>query len=322
MNWFVRKWYIVSGVWSAVIFIGYRFRPRKVALFSLLSSLPVKSSLQEMISARVKQYIPPFLLIEYYYSRVSDQLMSSAMRHKSMVMNGLTPLFDDLVDEQSWETEALKQVFIAPGHQHLNGKALVCRYLFQQGGFVWNAYWEDVFQAQIESKKQLGISSISIKELTDITFQKGAASVILGWHIIGEEWGGEAMKNLAGRFGAYAQLVNDIFDVWKDREAGVQTLATTLNNMNVLAKLHQEWQHEVVAAISHLNISSTRKQRLSGSLVPLFCLADLAIERLLKLQIKTGEGFQINNCTRKELVCDMAEWSNRLRWGWLMLSKK
>lgn len=322
MNWVVRKWYIFSGIFGALVFIFFSYRRRIKALHHLLSSLTADPALLKKVSSRVKQYIPPFLLIEFYYSRVSGLPLSNTQLHKSVVLNGLTPLFDDLVDEQSWDTDALKKVFTSPDQQHLTGKALTCGHLFQQGGFVWNDYWEAVFQAQIDSKKQLGKVRLSENELSAITFQKGAASVVLGWHIIGEESGGAAMKNLADRFGAYAQLVNDIFDIWKDREAEVQTLATTMKNIHELAELHRGIQLEVTLAIGDLPVSTSRKRRLVGSLAPLFCLADLAVERLEQLQMQYGGNFRIEKYSRKELVCDMAKWSNRFRWVWLMLAQK
>lgn len=322
MNWVIRTAYIFSELLNALIFIVFHYPRRKNSLKNLLLSLPADPLLMKKMAARVKQYIPPFLLIEFYYSRASLHPMQGTQRFKSLIMNGLTPLFDDLVDEQSWENNVLKQIFISPEQLQLTGNPLVCAHLFKLGGFEWNEYWEAIFLAQIESKKQLEKSPLSKNELYAITAQKGGASVVLGWHVIGEESGGESMKNLAWCFGAYAQLVNDIFDVWKDREAGVQTLVTCTKNIHELAELHRGLQQEVGIAISGLSISLSRKHRLAASLVPLFCLADLAVERLLKLQAKSSGDFQIENYTRKELVCDMADWSNRLRYGWLIFGRK
>jgi hypothetical protein len=313
----IRYWHTVIGLANASFYIAWRYRKRKKQLMEEVSRAFPDRIVPVSIAGRLMQYIPPFLLMESLFVQLSGRVFTDEQSARSLYLNGLTPLFDDLIDEQQLDREDI-QALVSGHSKPEHPKAIICRALFEQGGFVWDEYWEAIVLAQMDSKRQVN-GRLSQQELFQMTVQKGAASVELGWQVITEGQEGLGGRNLAAHFGAFAQLLNDIFDVWKDREAGIQTLPTSSSDMQELRQIYRQSSQRVIATIQISNTSACRKARMRALLVPIFCLGELALENLYLLQQRNGGKFNVSAFTRRALICDMAKWQNRWRWMVLVL---
>ncbi len=313
-----RYWWLVTGTAGAGWYVFSRYRQRLQSLHAVI--LPANNGMEipEAINRRLKQYIPPFLLIEYLYVQLWQQPMPSLMLRQAILLNGLTPVFDDLIDDSGMTVAEIRHAIIGPD-EPTDFTARICRSLFVQTGSVWDASWDAIFWAQSESRQQKE-GTLSRSALRDITTQKGAASVLLGWKVITAEKGGAAMQQLSHDFGAFSQILNDIFDICKDHVAGIQMLATSCTDIRQLQAEYREYVAALGAALEQLEAPAGAKGKVAALLTLLIGLGELALERLLKLQVDHGGVFETAQFSRKELVCDMALWENRFRWGYYCLT--
>ena len=254
---------LYSGI-GAGVYILWHYRSRKRLIKNWMQGYsPVEKSSIPRIYKRISQYLPVFLLIEYLFSKLSGQRPSSGFRQKSTALAALTPLLDDLNDEYNYDAATIKKILL-PGFIAQHDEAALCRLFFGKGGFEWDAYWDKVLEIQDKSRLQSGTESI---DLNQITREKGGASVVLGWSAITNQYGGEKMAELSLHFGAFAQLLNDIFDIWKDREAGVRTPATSALDIAVLKTTCNDWATALLLPLENVEAQSFAKKALIFSSV-------------------------------------------------------
>ena len=316
MNCISRNWLIITGLAGAAWYVATNYRAR----ISRLEKV-VMGALGEELSAaarkRLKQYVPAFLVIEYLFSLLQQAPLTEVQRQKSMFLSGLTPFFDELTDDSNYSPEQIQQLLTGWSAIDLPA-AKYCAVLFQAGGFEWNTHWQRVVDAQLASRRQLE-NTITEAEIHHLTIEKGGASVLLGWQVIADGSGGAGVEKLSLAFGGYAQLLNDIFDIWKDREAGVRTLATTTMDFVQLTTQYQAFFKNVETALQQTPYSEKGKLRVLAVLMPLYALGLVALDQLRGLELPSSGTFDLNYWSRKQLVCDMARWVNRVRWVWYMI---
>lgn len=290
---------------GAGLYLGRHFGPR---WRFLRREFPFLSEQNDDALRRLRAYLRIFLLIEYWYGALTGHPLTKAQQRRSACLALLTPLYDDFIDESgavgAWDDVP---------EQH------PCSAIFRAAGFVRDAHWRRVEEAQRESRLQRQ-PGCSPETLLRLCAEKGAASVLLGWRVIGEGAGGAAMEQAAARLGFFAQLFNDAFDVWKDREAGIHTLFTDSGDLNVPYRLYQDVLASLLQDIDQLKCGAWSKEKVKALLVLLYGLGQVAIEQLLALQMAQGGVFRVEQHGRKALVCDMQRWRNRLRWGFFVLA--
>ena len=298
-------WYVATNYWSRIS------RLEKVVMGALGEELDVAAR------KRLKQYVPAFLVIEYLFSLLQQAPLTEVQRQKSMFLSGLTPFFDDLTDDSNYSPEQIQQLLTGWSAIDLPA-AKYCAVLFQAGGFEWNTHWQRVVDAQLASRRQLE-NTITEAEIHHLTIEKGGASVLLGWQVIADGSGGAGVEKLSLAFGGYAQLLNDIFDIWKDREAGVRTLATTTMDFGDLTEQYKSFFKRVEEALGDTPYSAAGKRQVGALLIPFYALGLVALRQLRHLELSPSGTFDLMYWSRKQLVCDMVRWGNRFRWAWYMI---
>lgn len=313
-----RYWRIITGLAGAAWYVATNYRAQIRQLETV-----VMGALSEELSVaarkRLKQYVPAFLVIEYLFALLQQAPLTEVQRQNSMFLSGLTPFFDDLTDDSNYSSEQIQQLLAGWSATDFPA-AKYCAVLFQAGGFEWNRHWQRVVDAQLASRLQLQ-NSITDTEIHHLTIEKGGASVLLGWQVIADGSGGAGVEVLSLAFGGFAQLLNDIFDIWKDREAGVRTLATTTTDFVQLTTQYQAFFHNVENALQQTPYSEKGKLRVQAVLIPLYALGLVALHQLRGLELPPSGAVDLNYWSRKQLVCDMARWGNRFRWAWYILGK-
>jgi len=107
--------------------------------------------------------------------------------------------------------------------------------------------------------------------------------------------------------------VNDLFDAFKDREDGVYTIVRKTETVNQAkeifirecAKLHQ--------LILKCNVSASNKLVTIRRMACIHAFALVAINHLQQTENKYGKPINWAKPLRKELVTDMAFWSNKFK---------
>ncbi len=169
----------------------------------------------------------------------------------------------------------------------------------------------NVYRAQVQSLSQAR-STLSEETIQSITLNKGGVSLLFYREVLENPMNPEEAE-LLNVIGGLMQLENDIFDTYKDREAGIQTLPTTTLKIGPLRQLYQALHSQVLDALNKTSFKRSNK-------VHFFQYINLIIYRgtvcldFLEQQEKFTEGvFDLKEYERSQLICDMEKPSNLFR---------
>lgn len=266
---------------------------------------------------RLRTYLVLFLVFEYLFETLQGKSLPKTAKERSTLLATLTPYFDDWTDDTTLDFENLPE-FLAETPAQIQTPADACAYLFSTSGCTWDTHWKAVADAQLLSRAQKS-GTLDEFELWDVMEKKGSSSVLLGWNVVTKQQGGSAMKRCSHSLGMFAQLLNDLFDVWKDREDGIATVVTDLVEMDQLATAYDRVFEVLVDQIADVKTTVWAKQKTIGFLVIGYALGRVALRQLIQLQRRNQNRFEVHQFDRSELVCDMALWRNRLAFTWEVL---
>lgn len=251
-----------------------------------------------------------------------------ALRGKSMTFNermastaqgAITGLFDDFFDEWGIPEDKLIRLVNEPekvepenANQELFLKYYIrslelCKYPDNV-----KASLIDVLHAQTDSLLQAGGESLSVEEIKRITFQKGGLSLVFYRHIFDHELSEKEYECLF-MLGAALQLVNDSFDVYKDYKAGVQTLVTRAVNISDVKNVYNQWINEFFKLAMKLDYPITNKEKLIRMISLGVRRADVCLDQLEDLELKTDNKFKLEKYERKDLIVDMDKVGNIMK---------
>lgn len=236
----------------------------------------------------------------------------------STSQGAMTGLFDDFFDKQFLEEDKIQNTL----HSNVSQKQPANEKLF--AWFYQNALntspnsnltkqrLMEVYYAQVESKKQTG-RKLSEDQLLSITLKKGSASLLFYYAAFQEK--DDAVENsVIAALGGWMQFANDIFDAYKDRESGIDTLVTTCTNIGELRSLflmgvRSCYQESFKLPFPNSNISAFLN-RLS---IGIFSRCLVCLNQFEENQKLSNGVFIIQQYSRKQLVCDMDTSKNKIR---------
>ncbi len=248
--------------------------------------------------------------------------MSDAERWSSTSQGAMTGLFDDFFDKDYMADDAVEKMINTENSTFHNRSNQQLFDLFYKKALnhspdkiLVKETLLNVYKAQVASKKQTG-HSIPFEELLDITFQKGGSSVIFYRSAFSPAASTEELK-LLYNLGGLMQLANDIFDVYKDREAGIKTLITETKSIKEIQiffknRLHEYFLNAFETSFPKKNV----KRFLSIISIGVYSRCIVCLDHLLKNEIETGNEFDVHKYSRKQLICDMDKKSNMIRSAW------
>ena len=238
-------------------------------------------------------------------------------RWTATCQGAMTGLFDDFFDKNFLDNEAillktirkteavekkqnekLFEVFYDNAIQHIHDRQKMTEAL------------KDVYEAQLESKKQT--NNLSPAEIEYITLSKGGYSLLFYRTAVNEKLS-VAENEMLFHAGGLMQLCNDIFDVYKDRENKIFTLATTCQNIRELKNEFRQQLAIVQLKIGQLPFARKNKERFFNMIdLAVFSRTEVCLQQLMKVQRKNG-GFNLPRLSRVELICDMDNAKNKIR---------
>jgi len=245
--------------------------------------------------------------------------MTPAERWASTCQGAMTGLFDDFFDKDYLSEDAVEQMI------NREGASTTARSNQQLFDIFYKKAMEnapdkkllqdalfDVYRAQVESKKQEA-GALPAEELQRITFYKGGSSVLFYRTVFSPEAIGKE-KKLLYDLGAVMQLANDIFDVYKDREAGIQTLVTDASHISSLRSLFSNKLKEHYADAFNLGYNRQDTHKFLNILsIGIFSRCFVCLDQLEQNEKLTGNIFDVKKYSRQQLICDMDTKMNMLR---------
>jgi hypothetical protein len=262
-------------------------------------------------------YAIPALLGEAYCVLKGNQ-MSEKERFAMTCLGTLTGLFDDFFDKRNMTVSRIK-LLIENSIEDQSANSNERLFIILYNNVLENCsdidlvknYCTKVFEAQILSKRQLQ-SDISRDELKDITSQKGGVSILLYSSTLKDSLT-EGEKNILFKLGGIGQLENDIFDVYKDYAAGIQTLVTTETKINNLRKTYTILIEEIFGLVHQTNYLLKNKQDFLRIVALVVCRAYVCLDLLEKNEKSTNNIFSIANYKKSDLICDMENFVNNIK---------
>lgn len=245
--------------------------------------------------------------------------MTSTERLVSTCQGAVTGLGDDFFDKKRLSEEALKNLIESPDLNSGNTELEKMALNFYKIALSSNTHSDlmktqilKVFQAQLNSKKQTN-PALSIPEIKLITFQKGAQSLLF-YRTAFDHPMKKGEAHMLNILGGLMQLSNDIFDVYKDHQNGIYTLVTTTSKIKSLRDLYDETLKSGIQAAFQLeyNVKDIRKFLQILSLA-IFSRCYVCLDQLESKEVKSNNIFNPELYTRKDLVCDMDTWKNKIK---------
>ena len=244
--------------------------------------------------------------------------MTEKERGASTCQGAITGLFDDFFDKDFLEEEIIKDRIneqAATSVKKSNEKLFEIFYNEALQNVPRREQMKnkliDVYHAQVDSLEQKEF--INKERLLAITLYKGGASLQF-YRSAFEHPLAPGEDELMYKAGGIMQLANDVFDVYKDREAQIKTLVTTatkIKDVRVLfSKLLSAFYIESTSLpYPHRNI----RIFLDILSIGIFNRCYVCLDQLEKNEMHTGNTFQVDKYSRKQLICDMDTKKNMLR---------
>lgn len=308
-----------STGWLMLAYVRAAWYFRWQALPSL--GLPNGLQLNQWEKKRFKHYFYGTTYLAALMDCLRRQSRSKAEHARFTHLSALAFCFDDLVDilppDQSSEmpSPANPEAFGASADQRGIALPLLQKLysmLPAQQLDAFKQYMQRVFKVEMEGRLQRQKSkngqeyAFGLAELSARTAEKGGASVLLFRSVLSPSMT-PAEEDALFQFGHLIQLSDDIFDLWHDRQAGIETLATWLAEKNELKQLSEIFELQVQQTKQAFRNTSYPPGQVETALGILHYL--VGITRVCLNHYQGFSGLSLDN--RTAIVVDMEKWPNR-----------
>jgi hypothetical protein len=276
-----------------------------------------KDEQKQKIQGYYGLFITSFLCSSY--KRLQGKTLTDAERKRATLFGILTPVGDDLFDEDKLDIESIKTITFNP--QSYTATTFTEKVAKEIQTFLLQdvpnkeAYLQaaaNVLQIQIETGKQTD-AGITAEQLQHITYTKGAVSVII-YHQCLDEVADEKMKEVLFLIGSLYQLGNDIFDLYKDVRDNIYTLINTCDDYEVFRKLFLERVRLQNKKIMELPLPEKNKKEFCFVMNSINARSVVALDRFVRMQQKAGKKINWWQLQRKDMIVDMEKPRNFLKW--------
>ena len=259
------------------------------------------------------------------YKMLYDTKLTEEERKRATLFGILTPLGDDLFDVYHVPIEDINKLTFEP--ENYQAKHFAEGVVKEIQSFLletvphkkeYLAASKDVLDLQVATAAQTS-PGISNDALEEITFRKGAVSVII-YHQILNEAADEKMMKVLNEVGGLYQLGNDLFDVYKDTRDEIYTIPNTCKDFNTLKKQFIDKIKWMNRLIEQLPYTKNKKEIFSIIINSINARSIVAIEEWISFHEKHGKEKVLKSFERKDLIIDMEK--PRLFLKWLYYSWK
>lgn len=270
---------------------------------------------------KIEQYYGLFItsFLCSSYKKLYGKTLTGEERKRATLFGILTPVGDDLFDIDKLSHEDISAITFHP--EHFNAVSFTAKVAKEIQFYLLASvphkkeYIEaskNVLDIQIETAKQTN-RLISKDELTRITYTKGAVSVII-YHQCLDDKADEQMLEALFYIGSLYQFGNDIFDLFKDVRDNIYTLVNTCDDFT---KLRSQFLDRVVdqnKKIMQLPFGTKEKKAFCIVMNTINARSMAALDQFVKFEEKHGKGINWWQLERKDMIVDMEQPSNFLKW--------
>jgi hypothetical protein len=245
--------------------------------------------------------------------------MTEKERLASTCQGAMTGLGDDFFDKQRLSEQGVKDFIEKPGMftgNTASEKLFLDFYKTALASAPRPVQMQEqlfkVFHAQLLSKQQ-DVRGLSFEVMKDITIRIGAES-LLYYRTAFDHPFKKGEEKMLYSLGGLMQLSNDIFDVYKDHKDGVCTLVTTATKIADLRFHYSALLQIGTAAAYRSGYAKKNIRKFLGLLsIGIFSRCYVCLDQLERNEKRTGGVFDLKVYSRKELICDMDSFTNKMR---------
>lgn len=314
MNVFVYSYYILGQL--ARMLFGLSLVEKKGMQF--LKKIEYKHNGHFNINTFKK--IVKFQSIQQFVINDSFALLENRYTNKQERENNkhyfiLASVYDDLMDENIISKEELNQLFFNAEKakpNSFNEAALIDTHLklidSVSNKLAYKNVVKKVHQAQMDSLSQLS-NKISLQEILEITKRKGGYSLLMCRYYINTTEN-KKIDECWYQLGGLIQMTNDLYDIYKDTCAGINTFANTQSSYSQISCNYNEQLTSFIHSIKSLPYSNFNKRRFKIILSMIPALGYVALGNLKKISDLNGNLMPFKNYQRKNLIIDMEKIKN------------
>ena len=253
------------------------------------------------------------------YKRLQGKKLTDDERKRATLFGILTPVGDDLFDEDKLDIESIKNITYDPqsytattfsAHVAKEIQAFLLQDVPHKAAYLQAS--KNVLDIQIKTVQQTK-AGISAQDLEYITYTKGAVSVII-YHQCLNEVADEQMQEVLFLIGSLYQLGNDIFDLYKDVRDNIYTLINTCEDFINFRKKFLERVQLQNQKIMALPYTEKNKKEFCFVMNTINARSVVALDQFVTLQKKMGTKPDWWKLQRKDMIVDMEKPVNFLKW--------
>ena len=252
------------------------------------------------------------------FTQLVDRDSSSFESTSNKLYFTLTGLYDDIIDQQLIDEKTLNQLFEDPTLTQTDlfeTKVLVDVHLNLLNRVKnisdYKSILTNVHQAQKDSLQQIN-TQIDKNALLDITLRKGGYSLLMCKQYI-DLPNSKELDQCWYHLGGVIQITNDLFDIYKDLQEGIQTIPNTTKNLNDIEIVYNQLVHNFIQSLHQLPFEKSKIDILKIKLSPIPAFGYIAIQNLSKIQGQQNTLPDLNKIPRKDLIIDMEKTVNRIK---------
>ena len=273
---------------------------------------------QKTLEKIVKRYSIQQHFINDSFSSLYGRNNNTKERERNLLYFIMVSVYDDFFDDKTLTLDQIDSIFYHPEKYKavtffekvfIYTHTRLLNEVFDKAQYFKD--FEGLHIAQKDSLEQFN-PTISDETLMSITTRKGGFCLLMCRHYLDTPYLPEADATWYA-LGGVIQLTNDLYDIYKDMQEGIITLAVRAKQYEAIYALYHKHAQELNKTIRQLPVIFHRKNDLSIILNVIAAFGYVALDNLKRLQADNTSLPAFNILARKELIIDMEKNSNRLK---------
>jgi len=273
---------------------------------------------QKTLEKVVKRYSIQQHFINDSFSSLYGRNNNANEKERNLIYFIMVSVYDDFFDDKTLTLEQIDSIFYHPEEytaQTFFEKVFIythTRLLNDVADKIqYFKDFEGLHIAQKDSLEQFN-PAVSDEVLLSITTRKGGYCLLMCRHYLDTPFLIEADATWYA-LGGVIQLTNDLYDIYKDMQEGIITLAIRAKQHEAIYALYHKHAEALNESIRKLPVTNSHKSDLSIILNVIAAFGYVALDNLARLQGNNASLPAFETLARKELIIDMEKNTNRFK---------
>jgi len=273
---------------------------------------------QKTLEKVVKRYSIQQHFINDSFSSLYGRNNNANEKERNLIYFIMVSVYDDFFDDKTLTLEQIDSIFYHPEEytaQTFFEKVFIythTRLLNDVADKIqYFKDFEGLHIAQKDSLEQFN-PAVSDEVLLSITTRKGGYCLLMCRHYLDTPFLIEADATWYA-LGGVIQLTNDLYDIYKDMQEGIITLAIRAKQHEAIYALYHKQAEALNESIRKLLVTNSHKSDLSIILNVIAAFGYVALDNLARLQGNNASLPAFETLARKELIIDMEKNTNRFK---------